>query len=119
MAKRAVYDRRNFVEHLMREGDLTYAQATKIFNVVCSVFGEAVVNGARINIGRVGAIVPHWRPPRDVRMHFTRRGKKVRRGTERTFFMDGRYVFKFNVYRRFLKTRQLRWVLDMPVSVGS
>ena len=108
-------DRVVFVTRFMKEGGLTYSQACRLHAVMCSVFEEAIITGSKVTIGRVGAIVPYWRPPRDIQMHFRKRGKKVEKGVHRTFFMDGRYDFKFRLYRKFMQTRQLKWLLDMPV----
>jgi hypothetical protein len=48
-------------------------------------------------------------------MHFRKKGKKIERGIHRTYYMDGRFDFKFRLYRRFLETRRLQWLIDMPV----
>jgi hypothetical protein len=99
----------------MREGGLTYSQACRIYDVMCRTFEEAIVTGTKITVGRVGAIVPFWRPPREFQMHFRKKGKKIERGIHRTYYMDGRFDFKFRLYRRFLETRRLQWLIDMPV----
>lgn len=117
--ERATYDRRAFVARFMREGQLTYSQACRLYEVMCRTFEEAIITGSKITVGRVGAIVPYWRPPRDIQMHFRKRGKKIEKGIHRTYFMDGRFDFKFRLYRRFMETRQLKWLIDMPVDRGS
>jgi len=113
--EQATYDRRSFVAAFMKEGGLSYSQACRLYEVMTGVFESAIITGSKVTIGRVGAIVPYWRPPRDIQMHFRKRGKKVEKGVHRTYFMDGRYDFKFRLYRRFMDTRQLKWLLDMPV----
>jgi len=113
--EQTTFDRRAFVARFMRDGGLTYSQSCHLYEVMCGVFEEAIITGSRITIGRVGAIVPCWRPPRDIQMHFRRKGTKVETGVHRTYFMDGRYDFKFHLYKRFMETRQLKWLLDMPV----
>ena len=112
----ATCDRRAFVSRFMREGGLTYSQACRIYDVMCLTFADAIVTGNKITVGRVGSIVPCWRPPRDIQMHFRRKGTKIEKGVHRTFFMDGRYDFKFKLYKKFMQTRQLKWLVDMPVS---
>jgi hypothetical protein len=117
MKKPETYERRAFIAHFMKEGGLTYSQSCRMYAIMCSVFEEAIITGSKVTIGRVGAIVPCWRPPRDIQMHFRlKRGRKVEKGVHRTFFMDGRFDFKFKLYRRFMETRQLKWLLDMPVA---
>jgi hypothetical protein len=110
------FDRRTFIDRYMKEGGLTYSQACRLHTVTCNVFEEAIITGSKVTIGRVGAIVPCWRSPREIQMHFRRTGQKVEKGVHRTFFMDGRYEFKFRLYRRFLESRNLKWMVDMPVS---
>lgn len=111
----ATCDRRTFISRYMKDGGLTYSQACRQYEIMCSVFEEAIITGSKVTIGRVGAIVPRWKPPRDIQMHFRKRGKHVEKGVHRTFYMDGRYDFKFHLYRRFMATRQLKWLIDMPV----
>jgi hypothetical protein len=112
---KATYDRRAFVCRFMREGGLTYSQACRLYDVMCRTFEEAIVTGNKVTVGRVGAIVPFWRPPREFQMHFRKKGTKIEKGIHRTYYMDGRFDFKFRLYRRFLETRRLQWTLDMPI----
>lgn len=82
---------------------------------MCRSFEDGVVNGAKIRIGRVGALLPVWQPPREHHMHFVRKkGGEIQTGIHRTYRMDGRYRFKFELYRQFLNTKHLRWVQDWP-----
>ena len=78
-------DRRTFVKNYMAAGGLTYTQACRVYDVMCKTFEEAILNGTKITVGRVGAVVPHWRAPRDVQMHFGTspgpRGRRESRGT--------------------------------------
>ena len=111
----ATCDRRAFISRFMREGGLTYSQACRSYEVMCVTVADAIVNGNKVAIGRVGSIVPCWKPPRDVHMHFRRNGKEIETGVHRTYFLDGRYDYKFRLYRRFMETRALKWTADMPV----
>jgi len=113
--EQSTYDRRAFVNRFMREGGLTYSKACRMYEVMCLTFEDAIITGSKITVGRVGAIVPYWRPPRDVQMHFRKQGRNIEKGVHRTFFMDGRFDFKFRLYRRFMETRQLKWLIDMPI----
>ena len=114
-AEQTTCDRRAFVTKFMNDGGLTYSQACRVYEVMCSAFADAIVSGSRITIGRVGSIVPCWRPPRDVQMHFRRSGNTIEKGVHRTYYMDGRYDFKFKLYRKFMQARQLKWLVDMPL----
>lgn len=114
-SEQATCDRREFIRRFMQEGGLTYSQSCKMYEVMCRTVADAVVTGSKITLGRVGAIVPCWRPAREVQMHFRRKGSKIEKGVHRTFFMDGRYDFKFKLHRRFAETNQMKWLLDMPV----
>ena len=114
---RTTYDRRVFVSRFMREGGLTYSQACRVYDIMTATFADAVVTGNKATIGHVGAIVPFWRAPRDIQMYFRRRkGQQVETGIHRTYYMDGRFEFKFKLYRRFMETHQLKWLVSMPVS---
>jgi hypothetical protein len=113
--ERATFDRDAFVERFMKSGGLTYSQARRLYTVMCSVFQDGIVTGSRITIGQVGALVPVWKPPREYNMHFrVKKGRKIERGVHRTFFADGRYAFKFRLYRAFIDSNQLQWLIDMP-----
>jgi hypothetical protein len=114
--EKGTVDRRTFISKFMRAG-LTYSQATRLYEVMCGVFEDGIVSGNRISIGRVGALVPSWRPPRDINMHFRiKKGRMIERGVHRTYYVDGRYEFRFKLYKKFMDTRQLHWFLDMPIS---
>lgn len=115
MPKGAPVTRKDFVLRWMRECGVTYSQACRIYESMCRSFEEGIVAGSKIRVGRVGAVVPVWRAGRDIHMHFAvGKGKKVKRGIHRTFNMDGRYVFKFNVYDQFIANHQLKWFLEWP-----
>ena len=109
------YDRRCFVKRFMQEGGLSYTQACHLYEIMCHLFEEAIITGNRITIGRVVAISPQWVPPRDIQMHFEKRGAKVQKGVHHTYFMDGHYIFKFKLYSQFKKNRQMKWMIDMPL----
>jgi hypothetical protein len=101
----------------MNDCGLSYSKACKIYESMCRTFEEGVVAGSKIGIGRVGAITPVWQPPRTFHMHFeVKPGQTIKRGIHRTYSMDGRYTFKFNLYRHFSQTRQLKWLAEFPSS---
>lgn len=115
--KAATVTRRVFVSRFMADCGVSYAQACRIYESMCRTFEDGVVAGSKIAIGRVGAINPVWQPPRTYQMHFERKsGHEVKRGVHRTYSMDGRFTFKFNLYRRFSRTRQLKWFAEFPSS---
>jgi len=109
--------RESFISKFMKEGGLTYSQSIRMFDVMCNVFEEGIVTGNKIRIGRVGALIPSWRPPRDIHMHFRiRKGRMMEQGIHRTYYADGRYEFRFKLFKRFMDTRQLHWFIDMPIN---
>lgn len=113
-------DRKAFIARFMSESGLSYAQACRVYETMCRAFEDGVVTGSKIRIGKLGAIVPIWKPGRDHHMHFrVAKGRKVETGIHRTYHIDGRYTFKFNLYRQFVNTHQLRWFLDMPINISS
>jgi hypothetical protein len=118
--ERPTVDRRAFIARFIRDNGLNYSEATRLYETMCRIFEDAIVAGSKVRIGRMGAIVPVWRPGRDIHMHFKvvkgakGGGRRIQTGVHRTFYMDGRYDFKFVLYRRFIQTRQLKWFLDFP-----
>lgn len=105
-------NRREFVQRFMRQCGVTYAQASQIFECMVAVFEDGICSGSKIRVGRVGSLVPVWRQPREITMSFRKkRGGKLEK-SKRVYVMDGRYVFKFHLYRRFMDTHNLRWFLD-------
>lgn len=96
----------------MRECSVTYRQACALYDSMCRAFEDGVVEGSQIRIGRVGTLQPVWRPARAHHMHFVReKGGVVKTGIHRTYHLDGRYHFKFKLYRQFLNTKSLRWIV--------
>jgi hypothetical protein len=108
-------DRRAFVTRFMSESGLSYADACRVYETMCRTFEDGIVTGSKIRIGKVGAIVPVWKPGREINMHFKRgKGQVIETGVHRTYYIDGRYTFKFNLYDRFVQTHQLKWFMDFP-----
>jgi len=108
--------RREFVQRFMRQCGMTYSEACHAYEVMCGAFEHGVVTGSKIRIGRVGALQPVWQKPREITMHFkVTKGRKLVR-TRRRYAMGGRYVFKFDLYRQFVNSHDLRWFADEPVS---
>lgn len=91
---------------------MSYVEAGRAYEAMVSVIEDGIVQGHRIGIGKVGAIDPVWHGPRDVKMGFERQdgGKVVK--SSRVFHLDGRYKFRFRLFRRFIESRNLRWVMD-------
>ncbi len=108
--------RREFVARFMRDVGVSYSQACRIYECMCGIVEDGIVSGSKIRIGRVGALTPVWRRPREVKMHFAmKKGKRVV-PAHKTYVMDGRYVYKFKLYREFVDTHTLRWFADAPVA---
>jgi len=117
IAKReiGVITRREFVVRYMNDYGCTYAQACRIYSVMINVIEEGIIAGNKILFGNIGAVVPVWRPSRDVHMHFRRgKGGKIERGVRRTYHMDGRFGYKLKLYQRFLSSHRMKWFLDFP-----
>lgn len=115
MTKNEAIGRGQFIQMFMNRCGFTYAEATRAYECMCYAFEEGIVGGKRVNIGRVGAVVPEWKPGRDIHMHFTvEKGRKVRTGLKRTYHKDGHYTFKFKLYDQFVATRNLEWFLEFP-----
>lgn len=113
--KSITIDRKAFVSRFMSESGFSYAEACRAYEAMCRTFEDGIVTGSKIRIGKVGAIVPVWKPGRAINMHFKRvKGDVVETGVHRTYYMDGRYTFKFNLYDQFVATHSLKWFSDFP-----
>jgi hypothetical protein len=111
-----VIDRQDFILKLKSSG-LSYVEATIAYEATVALFRDAVVNGHRVNIGKVGAIVPIMRPPRPVRMGFKRVGTKVEK-VSREFILGHRIKFIFRLYRSFMRQKALNWTLSAGETEG-
>ena len=105
--------RREFVSRFMQDAGMTYHQACRAYTCLCRTIEDAVVCGLKVSVGQVGAIVPVWRKPREVKKHFDRGPGGTITKTRKTYILDGRYTYKFVVYKRFRETHQLRWQADL------
>ena len=101
--KRTSVTRHDFIRSFVEHGGLTYAEAAKAFNAMVSVFGDAIVNGQKVNVGNVLSIKTVKRQPRRVNMGLN--------GTKRTIFLGSRIAFKVSVYGEFMRQHELDWKL--------
>lgn len=105
--------RRDFVTRLMRDTGMTFVEASRAYECMCRIIADGVVSGARISVGSVGAITPVWRKPREITKHFDRtKGNRIV-PSRRTYVLDGRYVYKFRIFGRFMETHSLNWYEDL------
>lgn len=117
--ERSPIKRREFVSRFMDAG-LTYAQAVAAYKTMCSVIEDGIVSGSKVILGSVGALAPVYKPPRDYHMHFRRtKGNKVQRGVHRTFFMDGRFEYRFKLFKAFAQNHKLLWLPEFPDELES
>ena len=88
---------------------MSYVEACRAYDCMVNTFQNAILRGVRVNIGRVGAVQPVWVQPREVRMGFKReRGNNIVRVHSR-YFLDGRFRYKFRLFRAFIRTHELQW----------
>lgn len=106
--------RAEFISRYMRDLGVTYSQAQKIFEATMAIVEDAVVAGSRIGMGRVGALVPIHKPPRQINMGFSPGGKKVEQKTTRVYYLGSRVDYKFRLYKGFLSKRGHEWFPNVP-----
>ena len=100
----------------MRDIGLSYRQATKVYESMCRVFADGIVNGSKIGIGRVGCLAPVWLESKEIKMHFkVGKGRKIDRNVHRTYYMDGRFTFKFRLHQAFVARHTLKWFSELPL----
>jgi nucleoid DNA-binding protein len=101
--------REDFIRSYTQQGALTYKQAVAAYDCTMKVLEDAVVNGHRVTLGGVGALVPRDVPPRVVRMGFTKGKGGVVNLRSREYIIGHRKKYAFNLFKRFLQSRQLNW----------
>lgn len=94
--------RRDFVEKFVATG-LRYEQAGKVFDAMTEVFSSAIISGQRINVGKVLAISPVKKEPRQVCNNLN--------GLKTIIFLGARVVFRVKVFKEFLARHDLKWDL--------
>jgi nucleoid DNA-binding protein len=97
---------RDFVQSYLDSG-FSYSDACKAYRVFCRVIEDAVVQGQKVKIGKVGAIVPVIRPSRSVNMSFQRQKKGVVNKVTTQYLLGKRLSWKFRVFNSFKRTHQL------------
>ena len=104
-------NRDHFVAALQKKG-LTYVQARKAYSAMLSVISDAVLQGDKINLGKIGVLDPVWHKERELTMGFKRTAdNKVEKAT-RKFTLGPRLKYRFRLYRTFLENNDLRWYDD-------
>ena len=101
--------RAELIRKLVYDCNLSYPQATQVYECLISVFEDVICSGKRLNIGQVCAIVPVWREPREIKMGFKKEKGGVVKKVNRTFYIDGRLAFKVVVHKKFFSEHQIRW----------
>lgn len=94
-------DRKEFIRRYMVECNLNYEAASNVYECMVRTFEDGVANCRKITIGKLGALVPKWSPARTVVMSVGT--------TQKAYNMDGRYKYKFNVYKKWLQNHKLNW----------
>lgn len=104
---RETVNRRDFVAKFMRDCGLTYDQALRVYASVVSTIEDGVINESKIGIGRVGALWPVRKAPRDIAMGFKRvNGGKIKK-MKRVFHLDERTRWQFRLFREFEQKHHL------------
>lgn len=96
-----------FIERLVGRG-LGYPEACTAYDALISVFEDAIIQGNKINVGKVGSIVPVRLDPKVVHMGFKNEGGTIKR-VKREYILGHRIRFKFNLHRAFVKKHALNW----------
>ncbi len=104
--------REDFVRKFMGRCGMSYLDAVRAYETMVSTIEDGIVGGHKICIGKVGSLTPVWHEPRDVKMGFTKTVGGGIRKEKKVFHLDGRFKFRFNLYRKFVESRDLRWVMD-------
>ena len=105
--KQPSVSRVQFIERFVSRG-FNYTQACDAYEAMVSLFEDAIVQGRRVNIGKVGALMPVRMEPKVVHMGFKTDGGKLRK-VRREYVLGRRVKFKFNLHKAFIRQHQLGW----------
>lgn len=108
MTKPPTVNRKEFIRKWMQECGLTYDAASQVYQTMVSTFEEGVASGQKVTIGRLGALVPKWQDAREVTMGFRRVPSGIVR-QRHVFIQEGRYRYKFKIYKEWMASRRLDW----------
>lgn len=109
MAKPDTITRSVFVKQYMEQCGLTYQKACEVYDCMVATLQDAVVNGCKVNFGRLGSLTPQWMPARAVNMGFERGPGNMVNKRQRQFFLGRRIKYKFTIYREFSRTHNINW----------
>jgi nucleoid DNA-binding protein len=109
MSKPATVNRREFISRFMRDCGMSYVQACQVFDTMVSVVEDGVCSGAKIRIGKVGAIVPKRLPPRSVSQNVEMGAGRTPIKTQKIIHLGPRLRYSFKLYRQFMETHSLKW----------
>lgn len=110
MAKNTLSVKRvDFIRRLQEAG-FDYVEATRAWETIIGLMEDAVVQGGRINLDKLGAIVPQKKPPRTINMGFERKNGSVRTGINKQYAIGRRVKYCFRLYRSFTRTHNLDWI---------
>jgi hypothetical protein len=95
----------DFIVKLQTRG-FDYVDAVKAYEAMVSVFEDSIIRGARVGIGKVGALVPTRLPPKVVHMGFQRENGQIKK-VSREYILGRRVRYKFNLHRSFIRRHSL------------
>lgn len=99
--------RRDFMRKLCQSG-LTYRQASQAYTVMMALIEESILNGDRIKLGQIGSLTPVVKPPRTIVMGVKRGPGGEYIPSRRVFHVDERVDYRFNFFKEFARTHQVR-----------
>lgn len=124
MARAKTINRKDFVCRFMRQVGLTHAQSCRLFDAMCDVFKDGVVNGSKVRIGKLGVLQPRWHEPKAVHKGFEMgKGGQITR-KKHVYFLDRRISYRLRIYSKFMDTHSLHWYdehwpIDDELKAGS
>ncbi len=105
--KKAI-DRKEFVRAWMDQCGVTYDVANQIYETMIGTLEKAVANGQRINIGKLGALIPYWQKARQVTMPFRRERSRLLK-QKQTYILDPRIRYRFKIFKEWIASTHLNW----------
>lgn len=104
--------RADFIKNLAKVPGMSYVQAGTAYDSFIKTIEDGICSGDKIQLSRVGAIVPVKLDPRPVSMGFRRGEGNTIEHVSRTYFLGTRIKYKFKLFKRFVESHTLDWKMD-------
>lgn len=97
-----------FIGRMVERG-LSYEMAHEAYAAFMETVADGIINGEKINLGKVCSIMPVRKAPRTYKMGFERTTEGVHK-VKREYHKGTTISWKLNIFKSFVNTHGLNWV---------